>query len=76
MASAMPVLPDVASTTVCPDVNAPVRSACSITAIARRSLTDASGLKNSHFTNIAAWLGANRWIRTIGVRPMVPRMLS
>src|SRR5882724_8054884 len=55
MASAMPVLPDVASTTVCPGASAPVDSACSMIAIARRSLTDASGLKNSHFTYIVAW---------------------
>ncbi len=50
IASAMPVLPDVASTTVCPACNAPLFSASSMIAIARRSLTELPGLKNSHFT--------------------------
>ena len=45
-------------------------------AIARRSLTDDSGLKNSHFTYIVVPAGASRLMRTMGVRPMVPRMLS
>ena len=76
MASAMPVLPEVASTTVWPGFSAPLRSASSMMAMARRSFTDASGLKNSHFTYIVTPGGASRWMRTTGVRPMVPRMLS
>ena len=48
----MPVLPDVASTTVWPGFSVPRRSASSMIAIARRSFTDDSGLKNSHFTYI------------------------
>ena len=50
MASAMPVLPEVASTTVWPGLSVPRFSASSMIAIARRSLTEAAGLKNSHFT--------------------------
>ena len=50
MASPIPVLPLVASTTVCPGVMAPVRSASSMMFSARRSFTDAAGLKNSAFT--------------------------
>ena len=47
MASPMPVLPLVASTTVWPDLRTPVSSAASITLRASRSLTDDVGLKNS-----------------------------
>ena len=35
-----------------------------------------SGLKNSHFTYIVVPAGARRLMLTMGVRPMVPRMLS
>ena len=52
MASAMPVLPEVASTTVWPGLSAPRASASSMIAIARRSLTEERGLKNSHLTYI------------------------
>ena len=76
MASAMPVLPEVASTTVWPGFSFPVRSASSMIAIARRSFTEDSGLKNSHFTYMVTFLGARRWMRTMGVLPIVPRMLS
>ena len=76
MASAMPVLPEVASITVWPGFSFPVRSASSIIAIARRSFTEDSGLKNSHFTYMVTFLGARRWMRTMGVLPIVPRMLS
>ena len=48
MATAMPVLPLVASTTVMPGFKAPDASASSMIATARRSLTDDSGLKYSH----------------------------
>eukprot|EP00303_Exanthemachrysis_gayraliae_P009899 CAMPEP_0206018728 /NCGR_PEP_ID=MMETSP1464-20131121/27734_1 /ASSEMBLY_ACC=CAM_ASM_001124 /TAXON_ID=119497 /ORGANISM="Exanthemachrysis gayraliae, Strain RCC1523" /LENGTH=53 /DNA_ID=CAMNT_0053392615 /DNA_START=86 /DNA_END=244 /DNA_ORIENTATION=- len=51
MATAMPVLPEVASTTVMPGLRAPVFSAWSMTATARRSFTEESGLKYSHFAN-------------------------
>ena len=50
MASPMPVLPLVASTTVWPGLRAPARSAASITLSASRSLTDDAGLKNSALT--------------------------
>ena len=72
----MPVLPEVASTTVCPGFSSPRCSASSMIAIARRSFTELSGLKYSHFTYIVTCDGARRLMRTIGVRPMVPRMLS
>ena len=71
----MPVLPDVASTTVCPGFSAPLRSASSMMAMARRSFTDEAGLKNSHFTYIVTPAGASRCTFTTGVRPMVSRML-
>jgi hypothetical protein len=76
MASAMPVLPEVASTTVWPGLSVPRRSASSMIAMARRSLTDDAGLKNSHFTYIVTFCGASRLIFTMGVRPIVARMLS
>ncbi len=76
MASAMPVLPDVASTTVWPGCSAPLRSASSMMAIARRSFTDDSGLKYSHLTYIVTCEGASLLMRTMGVRPIVCRMLS
>ena len=72
----MPVLPEVASTTVWPGSSVPRRSASSMIAIARRSFTDDSGLKNSHFTYISTCAGASRLMRTTGVRPIVARMLS
>jgi hypothetical protein len=46
----MLVLPLVASNTLCPGSRAPIRSASSMMLTARRSLTDAAGLKNSAFT--------------------------
>ena len=59
-----------------PGSSVPRRSASSMIAIARRSFTEDSGLKNSHFTYIVVPAGASRLILTIGVRPMVPKMLS
>ena len=50
MASAMPVLPEVGSTTVMPGLSVPRRSASSIMAMARRSFTELIGLKASHLT--------------------------
>ena len=46
----MPVLPLVASTTVWPGFNLPSRSAASMMLTARRSFTEAAGLKASTFT--------------------------
>ena len=76
MASAMPVLPEVASMTVWPGFSVPRRSASSMIAIARRSFTEESGLKASHLTYIVTPAGARRLILTTGVLPIVPRMLS
>ncbi len=50
MARPMPVLPLVASTTVWPGLSAPLRSASSMMLTAKRSLTEAAGLKNSALT--------------------------
>ena len=50
MASPIPVLPLVASTTVCPGFSVPRNSASSMILIAKRSLTDPAGLKNSALT--------------------------
>jgi len=65
---------------VTPEVNALSTLLMLITltmiAIASRSFTDDSGLKYSHFTYIVTCAGAMRLTRTIGVRPMVFRMLS
>ena len=44
IATAIPVLPDVASTIVPPGLSAPLASAASIIAIPRRSLTEELGL--------------------------------
>jgi hypothetical protein len=76
IASAMPVLPDVASTTVWPGFSSPRRSASSMIPIASRSFTDESGLNASHLTYMVTFEGARRLIRTTGVLPMVPRMSS
>jgi hypothetical protein len=50
IASAMPVLPEVASTTVWPGFSVPLRRASSMMPHARRSLTEAAGLKASILT--------------------------
>src|SRR6266404_5100252 len=76
MASPIPVLPLVASTTVCPGLSRPVRSASSMTPRAKRSLTDPIGLKASNLTYRATCAGASFFILTTGVRPIVSRMLS
>ncbi len=75
MARAMPVLPEVASTTVWPGFSSPRRSASSMMPMASRSLTEASGLKASTFTYMSMPRGASLLIFTTGVRPMVSRML-
>jgi hypothetical protein len=71
----MPVLPLVASMTVWPGRNDPSRSACWITLSAMRSFTEAMGLNDSTLTNMSMPGGASRLILTIGVLPMVSRML-
>ena len=50
MASPMPVLPLVASTTVWPGFRVPARSAASMMLTASRSLTDEAGLNASALT--------------------------
>ena len=76
MASAIPVLPEVASTTVCPAFNRPFFSASLMIAKASRSLTEASGLKYSALTYISTSLGANLLILITGVLPIVSRIES
>ncbi len=76
MASPMPVLPLVASTTVWPGFSSPVFSAASMMPSASRSLMDPSGLRASSFTQRFTCGGA-RWLSlTTGVRPTVSRMLA
>ena len=70
------MLPLVASMTVCPGLRSPDRSAASITPSARRSLTDPSGLNASILTNRLIPEGARLLMRTTGVLPTVPNMLS
>src|ERR1700704_5309657 len=72
----MPVLPEVASTTVMPGLSSPAFSAASMTPSARRSLTEPSGLKASILTNRLMPFGPNLLMRTTGVLPMVPKILS
>ena len=67
----MPVLPLVASMTVCPGLSEPSRSAASITPSASRSLTEPSGLNASSFTNSSTPAGAMLLMRTTGVLPTV-----
>src|SRR3954447_7788560 len=76
MASPMPVLPLVASTTVWPGFSSPDFSPASMTPSARRSLTEPSGLNASTLTQRFTPGGPRRLMRTTGVLPMVPRMLS
>ena len=76
MARPMPVLPLVASITVCPGLSSPDFSAASITPSARRSLTEPSGLKASILTNTFTPCGASLLIFTTGVLPIVSRMFA
>src|SRR5262249_42699050 len=76
MARPIPVLPLVASITVCPGLSVPLRSAASITPSASRSLTEPSGLKASSFTKTSTPGGGNFATLTTGVRPTVSRILS
>ena len=72
----MPVLPEVASTTICPGTSAPRCSASRMMPSARRSFTEDIGLKASSLAYIVTPFGASRLMRTTGVLPTVPRMLS
>ena len=77
MATAMPVFPDVASTTVSPGLRSPSFSAFSMMARARRSLTEESGLKYSHLAFLVTPGGQSlSEILTTGVLPMVAVMSS
>src|ERR1700730_2893540 len=75
MARPIPVLPLVASMTVCPGFNCPECSAASMTPSASRSLTEPKGLNASILTNRFAPGGASLFILTTGVLPTVSRML-
>ena len=75
----MPVLPEVGSTTTVSRLSFPSRSSASIIARPMRSLTDDSGLKNSHFARISALTPASAASlrrRMTGVAPMVSVMPS
>ena len=76
-ASAIPVLPEVASIMVIPGLSAPVAIASSIIAPAIRSFTLAIGLKGSAFNRILAQsLGTMCWRETSGVLPTVSWMVE
>src|SRR5712692_5611332 len=76
MASPMPVLPLVGSTSVPPGLSTPRRSASSTMATAMRSLTLPPGLSDSTFASTVAPSGLGRRLRrTIGVCPMSSRTL-
>ena len=76
MAKPIPVLPLVASITVCPGLRVPVFSACSITPSASLSLTELMGLNASDFTYRLTPGGASLLILMTGVLPIVLRMFS
>jgi len=70
MASAIPVLPLVASTIVPPGLSSPDFSAASTIATPMRSFTELAGLRNSSLAAIVAPAPAlSRLIRTSGVLP-------
>src|SRR5688572_9638470 len=71
----MPVLPLVGSMMTVSLSMRPARSTSSIIATPMRSLTDASGLKNSHLASTTPCPGGTRrLIRTSGVPPLVSVM--
>ena len=71
MASAMPVLPLVGSTTTVSGPMSPASSAASIIATPMRSLTECAGLKNSSFAATSAPApSVTLRMRTSGVLPM------
>ena len=70
IASAIPVLPEVGSSTVWPGAIAPSASAASIIAFATRSLTEPVGLRPSSFAKIRTpGFGERRGSSTKGVLP-------
>jgi hypothetical protein len=74
MASEMPVLPLVGSSTVCPGSSSPSRSAASISDSATRSLTEPVGLACSSFAHSRAPpSGRRRGSSTSGVLPIAER---
>jgi hypothetical protein len=77
IASPIPVLPDVPSMMVPPGLSWPLRSASSIIRTAIRSLMELPGLKVSIFARTVASVTPRvmRLMRTIGVWPMVSRMV-
>src|SRR5262245_19816600 len=77
MARPIPVLPDVPSMMVPPGFSSPLRSASSIILTAIRSLIELPGLNVSSLTTTVLSLTPRlmRLMRTIGVLPMVSRML-
>ena len=78
-ASPIPVLPEVGSTTTVPLSSLPSFSSASIIARPMRSLTEESGLKNSHFARMSAFTPASEasfFSRTTGVAPIVSITLS
>ncbi len=78
-ASAIPVLPLVGSMITVSGPILPSASSASIIDQPMRSLTEDSGLKNSHLPRMSAstpYASASRDRRTSGVAPIVPRMLS
>src|SRR2546425_10451820 len=76
MASPIPVLPLVGSTSVPPGLRTPRRSASSTIATAMRSFTLPPGFIDSIFAITVAPSGwGNRLRRTMGVCPMSSRML-
>ena len=74
VAKPIPVLPLVASTTVCPGFKSPDRSAASMIFKANRSLTEPAGLKDSTLTYISTPFGDNLLSRITGVFPTVSKI--
>ena len=72
------MFPDVPSMIVPPGFSFPARSASSIIFTAMRSLIELPGLKVSIFasTSAATIPFVMRWMRTIGVSPIAPRIVS
>jgi hypothetical protein len=77
MASEMPVLPDVGSSTVQPGLSCPSASARSTIASAGRSLIDPVGLRSSSFAHSrTSGEGDSDGKPTIGVSPTAARRES
>jgi hypothetical protein len=78
IASPIPVLPEVPSMIVPPGLSAPDRSASSIILTAIRSLIELPGLNVSSFARTVAFTRplVIALMRTMGVSPMAPRIVS